>query len=177
MTGGKAPAFRTLAWAHLRTGVERAVFAVVAGGAGHWWTAAAARAAGVGELDADHNLRRFEAAGIVEQQAGRAGRRYRYSNEMDLQADSDVDQELRDPICGIRRRRHAACRPGPRPCRAVLLDPVPHSLAAHPAGRPATVTAVAERARPCQPDLGLERLTPRSTTASSRRCETTAQPT
>lgn len=101
MTGGKAPAFRTLAWAHLRTGVERAVFAVVAGGAGHWWTAAAARAAGVGELDADHNLRRFEAAGIVEQQAGRSGRRYRYSNEMDLQADSDVDQELRDPICGM----------------------------------------------------------------------------
>lgn len=105
MTDHGPSAFRALARAHLRTRVERAVFGVVAGAAGFWWTAAgAARAAGVGELDADQTLRRFGAAGIVEQQAGAAGRRYRYRAEMSyLRSDggADVDDELTDPVCGM----------------------------------------------------------------------------
>lgn len=102
MTEHRPSAFRALAQAHLRTPAERAVFAVLAG-ARRWWTAAgAARAAGVGGLDADQALRRFAAAGIVDQDAGTAGRRYRYRAEMDyLHGDPDLDDERRDPVCGM----------------------------------------------------------------------------
>lgn len=105
MTDRAPSAFRALAHAHLRTPVERAVFAVMAGTAGRWWAAsAAARAADVGELDADQTLRRFEAAGIVEHRSDRAGRRYRYRAEMAyLSAEGGivVDDDLRDPVCGM----------------------------------------------------------------------------
>jgi len=105
VTGETASAFQALARAHLRTRVERAVFAVVAGDTGRWWTAAAAaRAAGVDELDADQTLRRFGAAGIVESEAGSAGSRYRYRAEMAyLSTDGGTDEagELRDPVCGM----------------------------------------------------------------------------
>jgi len=105
MTGDTASAFQALARAHLPTRVERAVFAVVAGDPGRWWTAAAAaRAAGVDELGADQTLRRFAAAGIVELEAGSAGTRYRYGAEMAyLAVDDGADEgdELRDPVCGM----------------------------------------------------------------------------
>lgn len=102
MTEHRPSPFRALAQAHLRTPAERAVFAVLAG-TRLWWTAdSAARAAGVGGLDADQALRRFAAAGIVDQDAGTAGRRYRYRAEMDyLHGDADPDDELRDPVCGM----------------------------------------------------------------------------
>lgn len=105
MTRDAPSAFQALALAHLRTRVERAVFAVVAGDSARWWTAAAAaRAAGVDELDADQALRRFGAAGIVEQEAGSAGRRYRYRAEMaylSTGGGAEEDGELRDPVCGM----------------------------------------------------------------------------
>lgn len=105
MTDHAATAFRVLARAHLRTRVERAVFAVVSGAAGRWWTAsAAARAARVNNIDADQTLRRFAAAGIVEEKAGSAGRRYRYRAEMDYlttEGVTDGNGELRDPVCGM----------------------------------------------------------------------------
>jgi len=102
VTEHRPSAFRALAQVHLRTPAERAVFAVVTGGR-RWWTpASAARAASVDGLDADRALRRFAAAGIVDQEVGPAGRRYRYRAEMDyLQGDIDVDDELRDPVCGM----------------------------------------------------------------------------
>lgn len=103
MTEHRPSPYRTLAQAHLRTAVERAVFAVLAGSARRWWTAAgAARAARASALDADQALRRFAAAGIVDQEPGTAGRRYRYRAEMGyLHGDADVDEELRDPVCGM----------------------------------------------------------------------------
>lgn len=105
MTGNRASAFEALARAHLRTRAERAVFAVVAASSGRWWSApAAARAAGVDEIDADQALRRFGAAGIVEHEAGSAGNRYRYRAEMaylSAAGDAEEEGELRDPVCGM----------------------------------------------------------------------------
>lgn len=105
MTGDAPSPLQALARAHLRTRAERAVFAVVAGDPGRWWTAAtAARGARVEELDADQTLRRFTAAGIVEQEAGSAGSRYRYRAEMaylSTGGGADEDGELRDPVCGM----------------------------------------------------------------------------
>jgi len=106
VTGNRSSAFEALARAHLRTRAERAVFAVVAASSGRWWTApAAARAAGVDEIDADQALRRFGAAGIVEQEPGRtAGSRYRYRTEMaylSAGGHTEEDSELRDPVCGM----------------------------------------------------------------------------
>lgn len=102
----RASPFAALARAHLRTRAERAVFGVVAASSGRWWTApAAARAAGVDEIDADQALRRFAAAGIVEQELGRTdGSRYRYRAEMaylSTGGDTEEDGELRDPVCGM----------------------------------------------------------------------------
>ena len=97
-----ASGFSALANAHLRNPAERAVFMVVAGAAHHWWTSVtAARAAHVGELDADRVLRRFAAAGIVDRSVGRTGSRYRYGAEMAYLDDDDADRDLRDPVCGM----------------------------------------------------------------------------
>ena len=102
MTERVTSAFRSFAQAHLCTAPYRAVFTIRAG-TRRWWTSAStARAAGVGGLDADQALRRFAAAGIVDQGAGTGGRRYRYRAEMDyLQDDVDLDDGLRDPVCGM----------------------------------------------------------------------------
>ena len=102
MTEQRPSPYRALAQAHLRTPAERAVFAVVASAHRWWTTASAARAAKVGGLDADQALRRFAAAGIVDQESGTAGRRYRYRAAMGyLHADTDIDEEVRDPVCGM----------------------------------------------------------------------------
>jgi YHS domain-containing protein len=106
MTDHRPSAFGVFARTHLRSAAERAIFAVVASAAGHWWSAAAAaraaRQAHVTEHETDQTLRRFAAAGIVEQRADADGRRYRYRAEMAyLHDDTDLDDELRDPVCGM----------------------------------------------------------------------------
>jgi YHS domain-containing protein len=89
--------------AHLPTDVERAVFWVLAGSLDRVWTRAeVASDAQVSDREADQALRRFRAAGILEQLARRGGpRRYRWRAEMAyLHNGTDPTGRL-DPVCGM----------------------------------------------------------------------------
>lgn len=89
--------------AHLPTDVERAVFWVLAGSINRVWTrAAVASGAQVSDHEADQALRRFSAAGILEQllEPGRP-RRYRWRPEMAYLHNGTEPPGRHDPVCGM----------------------------------------------------------------------------
>lgn len=89
--------------AHLPTEVERAVFWVLADSQKHVWTRTdVARGAQVSDHEADQALRRFSAAGILEQlPASGHPRRYRWRAEMAYLRDGTEPSGRRDPVCGM----------------------------------------------------------------------------
>ena len=103
MTDQQDSSFVLFARAHLRTEAARAVFGVLADSPERDWTAAAvAKHAGVSDGEADHALRRFGAAGVVERlsEPGRP-RRYRWRPEMAYLSRGNAPSGERDPVCGM----------------------------------------------------------------------------
>ena len=95
--------FSRFSAAHLASDIERAVFSVFAGSQSRTWTVAdVAREAQVSDHQADHALRRFSAAGVLER-ADEPGhpRRYRWRPEMAYLRDGTEPPGRQDPVCGM----------------------------------------------------------------------------
>lgn len=106
MVPAASPAVLLFARAHLRSRAARAVYAVLAGGTDEWWSTE--EVAGHVRLDAvevDQTLRRFAAAGIVDERRDEHGPRYRWSAGMRYLFDTgdtgDTAAADVDPVCGM----------------------------------------------------------------------------
>lgn len=87
--------------AHLLTAAERHVYAAIAGSSEIWTATGAAKAADVSHHEADHALRRFVKAGILEPVGSWHPPRYHWRAEMSYLLDGSEPAGLRDPVCGM----------------------------------------------------------------------------